>query len=457
MTVKVLEKYVKNIMKQSVELKHSNPLQNTCEYLQHLLSSVPPVMLYELRIRVLRHIESTYNTMLKTCSTNSGFQEVAIEIFSTILYPLVDKVEFAKFSDCDSHLDELYLFKMKSRWLFDIAQPKLKNLRTLDIRFDLIGFFEFKSVIESELYQNFSRIEELTCNRLAWKKMNNLIHHCKNLKRFNFDGALKPYDVPFILKITTLEELKFHTRCNDRVTELLVGLSQTKRPDGLYISQNIKKLGKIWPSVNDIQLISVNFKNLTSLSLVSCNCDLSPLHTLKNLTDLSIQSTAFRYLENFLIAVGKQLDCLELSDVHDLDLNHIIENCISLRCFHLRYRNPLSTILCNKNIQLDTSKIEIPNFPSVEYLQLKFPSEYPLLDNFLIKFPNIRKLDLVYFQINEISEDLIHVKLKPMKKLEVAFVRCLEDDLMFLVQFFEEHVMITNIEQSKLLFYSMPI
>ena len=450
LTVKALKKYVKTVMYKIAQGKN-NLLQDACEYLQRSISSVPPTILYELRVRTIRHVELTYNMFLNTCFINSQYQEIGTEILRAITHPSVTRLEFAICGDGGSHLDELNLFKMKTCSLSDAAQSQLKNLTVFNIHLDLIGFFECNLTTDPGFYENFRNIEELACNRLAWNRLNSLIPQCKNLKVFHFDASLKIYDVPHILKMVGLEELTFRTRCNDRVTDLLVGLSRTKRSDGLYISQKIKKLGKIWPSPHDVHLLAQNFPSLTSLSLVSCNCDLSPLKILGSLRDLDIQNTEFRYLIDLLKEVGKHLHCFKLTDVYHLDLKHIVETCVNLRCFHLLY----TTFLCDKSTETDSQIIQIPDFVSVESLQLKFPSECSLIELLLMKFPNVRKLDLIYIQLIDIPDDLIHIKLRGMSRLETAYIRCFQKDLMFLVQFFEDQVVITNIEQGKLLFYSI--
>jgi hypothetical protein len=154
-------------------------------------------------------------------------------------------------------------------------------------------------------------------------------------------------------------------------------------------SQFLKRFACQNPKDTHIWLLTNTFQNLTSLSVTRIgNCNLTLLKGLKHLSELTLKYGDFSCVKDLLTAVGRQLICLHLELIEDLDFMFIVRTCISVRCLGIRsYTEFLPNVSSSENFN-GTAALE---YPSVRCLHIDLKGRR-ISDNALSSFLNLKKL-----------------------------------------------------------------
>ncbi|XP_069683893.1 uncharacterized protein [Periplaneta americana] len=180
-------------------------------------------------------------------------------------------------------------------------------------------------------------------------------------------------------------------------------------------SERIKLFGCSNPSDEDIHILSEKFPNINSLVLSNVmETSLSPLRKLKFLNKFSLRKSKFQLLEDLLEAIGRQLKCLNITDVSETKLEFIAANCLDLQCLHLCFQKQSELVLPRTSGQLF-----VPSFNNVTRLQVHLINK--VLAEFVITgFENVRNLFVSYTYGDDTLLETI-LQRKHMKDLQEIF------------------------------------
>ena len=161
-------------------------------------------------------------------------------------------------------------------------------------------------------------------------------------------------------------------------------------------SEQLKSFGCANARDEHIDLICM-FYNLTSLVLcdVTPSCSLASLRYLNRLQNLTLIRSRFSDVEEHLKVSGNKLICLDLVDVFGTNFTLISHCCRSLECLHLCFNRSEDLILPANYRDVNSHSLPVPDFPFVVTLQL-YIIENPARGYILSRFPNLRKLALLY-------------------------------------------------------------
>ena len=421
-----------------------------------LHSTLPESILDEVKIRMLREYEEAYIRFRELDESENDIADVVTEIFIAILHPSATRLECIK---CSNHPKIMDGFKMRYFDLVYSAIQKMKNVRAIGIC--NASYFNIKFELRDYYFYKINgNIEEFHCNTGTNFEIETLSKLCKNLKILNVGDSLDVYEesVPYILKMECLEELDVHytSISTEGFNDLLSGLVSTKHSDNKFASECLKKFVCNGLSEEQVFLISDKFPNLTSLSLLSLECDLAPLKVLKHLKCLYVNSPTYKFLKELFSSIGGQFVCLNLGRINDIDLKHIASTCTAVSCLHLRSCPYIDSNITEKHLR---ELVSVPEFPQITNLELSFDNESGMfIQHMLSGFRNVRCLLLSNCSNNKVFDYLRERKY--LKHLEIAFFKKYRK-LNIALQFFEKYVVITDFpevySESKISVYSCPI
>jgi hypothetical protein len=342
-----------------------------------------------------------------------------------------------------SHPSAIDIYKLKECNIIYTSLPHLRNLRFLRL-----GWADKDYKLRMNIKDVTEDLEEFS-SRVCWDdELEALSKRCRGLKILDVGhsvdvlrGNLGP-----ILKFKHLEELimyhgVLHTR-QENLSKALTQLSRrtTLNKEGIWTrcAVLLTKFGCDRPEDCDIRLLAHRFPNLISLTLCSVyGVSLSPLRGLKHLRTFALKCSSFDLVSGLLQSIGDQLRCLDMADVHDLDLEFVGRHCSSLRCFHLGYCRSLSfQISYCSNFQDIAKAFSLPEFPSVHYLQLELESEV-FTEYIMSRYINVRRLYIKkHSQFRLLFETVL--QRKHLQHIEWLFWGSHT-----VVQFFENYAVIT--------------
>lgn len=401
--------------------------QVPCSRLQeHIIVHVPRDVAGEVTVRLMRKVSLCYSELINDGRFRSACEEVAPYIFRAVLHPSVKCLDFVRSKEHPSLLD---FHKEVNGDLVYRALPLLRDLKVLKIgkmatfasvSLDVEGF---RDSLEKFSTFNFSEkdIEELAnkCKRIRCLDLGGAIIHpsniCNLISRFDHLEELNLSLLRFLssddlevilywlfgfLPLYTLPSQKTGVTAT-----LAVASSQTHkqalmedlfRNRPLRHSGQLKSFGCANARDQHIDLICM-FYNLTSLVLcdVTPSCSLASLSYLNRLKNLTLIRSRFSDVEGYLKVSGNQLICLNLVDVFGTNFSLISQYCRSLECLHLCFSRSEDLILPAYYRDVNSHSLPVPDFPHVVTLQL-YITELPARGYILSRFPNLRKLALLY-------------------------------------------------------------
>jgi hypothetical protein len=353
-------------------------IRETCSRLAVMIQhAVPPVLATELTIKTLRALNDTFLEM-KTTTNSKRLYKIMPEVAFAVIHPKVTSLECFEEK---MHLTAIDYYKLRrSDLIFDVLH-KLKNLKVL-----ILVEGRKRGLNDLDISGNLERVSFHGCRDYD---MEILSKCCKNLKSLDVSESSQVTNrsVDSILKFRHLEELIIHstsiTRRGQR--KMLRRFAEMRAsgngeaPPSLFL----KRFACQNPKDTHIWLLTNTFQNLTSLSVTRIgNCNLTLLKGLKHLSELTLKYGDFSRVKDLLEAVGRQLICLHLELIENLDFVFIVRTCISVRCLGLRSYTEFPE---NFN---GTAALK---YPSVHCLHIDLKGRF-IGDNALSYFVNLKKL-----------------------------------------------------------------
>ena len=401
--------------------------QVPCSRLQeYIIVHVPREVAGEVTVRLMRKVSLCYSELINDGRFRSACEEVAPYVFRAVVHPSVKRLDFVRNKEHPTLLD---YHKEVNGDLVYRTLPLLRDVKVLKIgkmatfagvSLDVEGFRD-----SLEKFSSFNYVEKdievlaNKCKRIRCLDLGGTIIYpsniCNLISRFEYVEELNLSLLRF-LSSDDLEVilywlfgfLPFYTLPSQKPggsATLAEASSQTHkealmedlfRNRPLRHSGQLKSFGCANAREEHIDLISM-FYNLTSLVLcdVTPSCSLAALRHLSRLKKLALIRSRFSDVEEFLKVSGNQLICLNLVEVFATNFILISQKCRSLECLHLCFSRSEDLILPANYRDISSHSLPFPDFPLVVTLQLHV-TEHPARGYILSRFPNLRKLALLY-------------------------------------------------------------
>ncbi|GFG37358.1 hypothetical protein Cfor_07546, partial [Coptotermes formosanus] len=401
--------------------------QVPCSRLQaYTTCYVPRDCARDVTMRLIRKVSQCYSDLVNDGRFKSACEEIAPHVLKAVIHPSVKCLDFVINEEHPTPLD---YYKAVSGDLVYRTLPLLNNLKVLrigkmatfaDVPLDVEGF---KDTLEAFSTHNYLEkdIETLSdkCKHIRYldlagtvpfpSNIFNLISRFEYLEEVNLSQlrSLSSDDLKVILYwLNGLIPLyRLFTQNNGDISRQPLDPPEGSEDKLLEVygrkhaprdSGQLKSFGCANVTEEYVDLICM-FYNLTSLILcdVRSPCSLLPLTQLKLLQDFTLIRSHFSDAEEFLIAVGGHLICLNLVDVFGTSFTFISQNCRSLKCLHLSFSRSDHLILPTNYRDVDSYSLPLPDFPLVVNLQVYIKQRAALL-YILSRFPNLRKLAVTF-------------------------------------------------------------
>ncbi|XP_069678206.1 uncharacterized protein [Periplaneta americana] len=397
LAVQALAKYISGLLINLVKLlkcrtpqvSNKNHIQETCSYLENLISNtVPPSLADDVTARLLAFLNVTFKQMMRS-DHSECIRAVTSSLVSAIIHPLITKLEY---TDCKKHptLADFYYNTHQFDIIF-LASPKMKNLKVLRIGVTS----RMRLMYEKFISENLEEVSIHSCHDEDVSVLSNI---CKGLKSLDISRSWQLTDscVASILKFRYLEELIMEdvSMSAEGLRKILEGIADSTETSR---AMNLRSLSCDRLTNSDITLISEKFKNLTSFSLSRIvNNNLTPLKELKNLTKLVLKNGPFHLMIDLLQVIGKQLRCLQLERISEVNIRFVVEKCPLVHCLDLDVDLGLSV---NSSVAEYSISNPFPNYLSVQCLHLSTPNlkESDVLEYIVSRCNRVKNLLLSCF------------------------------------------------------------
>jgi hypothetical protein len=429
MAAQELGQYVSDFMKNLImhyscprdgDLQYNLYEELCCHLQENLQLYVPADQAREISLVLIKHVNQTYNELMRDRDLRNACQKVAPLILKSVLHPSLNDLDAIP---SISHPKPSDYHKVENCDLFYKTLPLLRGLKAVRLG-DANRCDETMLIVDG-----FRETLETFSSRSCWDSdIETLAKNCKRLRCLDISGSEGITDgvVDYILQFEHLEELhlsEIDSLSQKALQRILNGFAAAELSDEDFSkeskssssidaecqegsgfpsevtpcskmrrSQLLKSFSCSNATGRHISSISQKFSNLTSLSLSSVHqCVLTPLRNLKHLRVFTLIDSVFFLVEGLLEAAGHQLTCLNFVDVNGTDFNFICDNCPSLVCLHLCFDSDQNLLLHCKYKEDETEYTYTPKIQSVKFLQL-FLHEYHTVNYILKCFRNLRTL-----------------------------------------------------------------
>jgi hypothetical protein len=379
--------------------------EEPCNRLEEYINRhVPPYFAEEVTIKVIRHVNTTYEERMINADFKSACEEIAPFILKSVVHRLVNRLDLIRNEDHPTLLDyyktrNCDLIYQSLSLLHDLKELRLGKTKNRDnVALEVEGFrdtlkdFSCESVLMSDLETLATKCKQIRCLDIRGAvgypfKVCGYISKFSHLEKLDISQLSHVSDVDLQVVVCCLagilslgeeseEEFESVPSCIEGVS---VDSGVGSRPTPANREEVLKFFGCKNPTASHISLIAY-FRNLTSLVLHDVQAlSLRPLKDLKLLKNFTLIKSNFFCVHDFLKAAGSQLKCLNIRHVANVDMKCISRTCSSLECLHLCFPtwNNLS--------------LSFPPFLRVFSLQL-FLYERSEVGIILRRFMNLRKL-----------------------------------------------------------------
>jgi hypothetical protein len=415
LAVKALCVYVSDFMKRIITgpMSRRDPdgkrrcYQEPCSLLELDINEEVPVQLaVEVTVKLMKSVYLTYCELMADRNLQSACDEIAPLVLKSVVHSSVKRLDcmgdvghpilldYYKIPDCDLVYKALPLFR-------DLQAVKLgKANRSGHVPLDVEGFkntlvhFSSRSCLEADLEVLANKCQRIKCLDINgnFHVENTIFRH---ILRFRYLTELNLSEVSF------LPSNDLRLILNSLGGFVSVNLDSGDRPGGcsasdpFYTSDRsgaLRTLGCNFAITQRVFPRIEKFKNLTSLTMdkVVTN-SLSQLSELKQLQKFKFSNSGFSLIEGILPDIGKQLLCLNLTNVAGTDIRPIGVHCRSLKCFHLCF-NISQHLILPIHRDSDESSSVFGNVVSLKlYLEDRRVAEY-----LLGRMCNVKKLVMAY-------------------------------------------------------------
>ncbi|XP_069683885.1 uncharacterized protein [Periplaneta americana] len=462
LAMKRMGRYVSDLMVflATGDLKTSD-MKKMCEPLRDIVQNkVPPYYANEVVDELLTYIDSVFQIV----NNYSREEKILNMVLKAVCHTSMTAVDLVK----DRH--HLSVEYRKYRYVpAEILNcfQKLENLKS--IRLPSMGTME-KDTIGRHFFvtKNLQEFSSSLCNDSMIKTLSKTCHMLKILDvSYSFVTNIS---IPFIKLFRHLEELNvLHSDITDEgMMKLLMGFSRVQTSQifsylgccGLtsdleinffegYPTSPSSLLKNIGCSISSLELIQMNFPNVTSLILYSVGIS-RELETMKNLTSLTINylyASEYSRCQLPLTNIATHIVQLDISKCELTDLVDVITYMTSLKCLHVE----MEVYYDYMGHDIDVSDFSLPENKSIRCFCLRSNCKPVTTEYFLSKLVNLNYLYL-YGGLNCESKELFHsLFLRQINKRLQQFVIFREDSYILEVSFPDQYLREVNVRCTRIL------